>query len=349
MKTSNSTTKNLKVCIIGCGYAANELHIPAINKIRHAKIVAVCDTNEELAKNTAKINNIPNYYSDLTAALDSETIDIVDITTPPRTHHILANNAMNNGCHVLVEKPMCISPTEADDMIATSRKNNVKLCIDHNGLFNPAVLAAKRFLQDGYIGDLLSVDVKILEKNDILGQKDHWCHSLPGGVMNEIAPHAVYLTLTFLRDVSIIHTIGKKFSQYPWINYDEIKTLLKAENALGSIYVSCNSPRTSICIDLYGSKKILSIDNFTMNIRSLAERKITPLSLAQDNFSQCYQLTTGTFKTAVKTIFGLNPRSYTVLISKFIESILNDSEVPVVPEEGKETVRILENIFKTIS
>lgn len=342
--------KPLKVCVVGCGYAAKELHIPAISKLlEYAKIVAVCDIDKELANKTAHRYSIPKVYMDLSDALKSKNIDIVDITTPPRTHKLLTIQAAEAGCHVIVEKPMCITQDDADAMITLCRRNNVKLCIDHNGLFNPAVLKAKQLIQTGFIGNLQSVKVEILEKEGgILTQQNHWCHSLPGGVMNEIASHAVYLVLAFLRNVNAVHAIGKKFCNYPWVNYDELMVLLEAENALGYFSVSCNSPRTSIVIDLFGNKGILHVDNFTMSVRRLAQRKPTPISLAFDNFMQSYQIMAGTAVTAAKTLFGLTQRSYFSLIRKFIESILNDSEVPITPEEGKETVRILEMIFREI-
>ena len=115
----------LKVGLIGCGSAAVSSwgHIPALKRIKQAELVAVCDRDEKLAKKTAEAFHINKYYSDLSDMLKSERMDMVDVCTPPRTHAEMSVMSMNAGRHVLVEKPMALSLTEAEDKKVSQAKN----------------------------------------------------------------------------------------------------------------------------------------------------------------------------------------------------------------------------------
>ncbi len=63
------TNKTLMVGIVGCGHVAQRWHIPPLLKMKDVRIVAVCDTNENLAKRTAESFGIKRYYADLSQML----------------------------------------------------------------------------------------------------------------------------------------------------------------------------------------------------------------------------------------------------------------------------------------
>ena len=77
----------LNVAIIGTGFISKKRHIPGFLKLKNkVNVVAVCDIAEEVARDVATKYNIPNVYSDVSDLLKKETLDIVDICTPPKTH-----------------------------------------------------------------------------------------------------------------------------------------------------------------------------------------------------------------------------------------------------------------------
>ena len=348
--TSLREGDTMRVGIVGCGLVANEVHIPTWLRIKDVEIVAVCDRDENRAEETAKRFRIRKFYRDFPSMLKMEKIDIVDICTPVRTHASLSVEAMNAGCHILVEKPMATSVSDADKMVAASKKNNVKLCVIHNSLFNPVVQKAKRLFKEGVIGDLIGVEARYLVRRDesSLDIQDYWYHSLPGGIFGEIAPHPVYLILAFLRDINSVYVVSKKFSGFPWVRADELKVLLDADNAVGAIFISCNSPSDSITVAISGSKMILHIDLLTQTIVKYKPSSVRPFSLAYRNLNSSFQLILGTTFTAIKALFGKVPTGHSILIPKFAESIRNNTEPPVTGEEGRETVRILEKIWQQI-
>src|SRR5262245_28277633 len=125
----------MKVGIIGCGQIAT-IHIPYILAQPDARIVGLADASEGRARELAARFHISSVHSTLGDLLEAEHPDVVHILTPPQTHAGLAIEAMEAGCHVLVEKPMAASLKEAEAMEAVAQRHGVKLCVDHNHLFD---------------------------------------------------------------------------------------------------------------------------------------------------------------------------------------------------------------------
>ena len=334
----------MRVGIVGCGKITKTEHIPAWLRIKDVKIVAVCDRRENIAKETVAQFGIGESYEDLSSMLETKNLDLVDICTPPKTHSSLSIEAMNAGCHALVEKPMAMSVKEADEMIAASGKNDVKLCVVHQLLFNPVVRKAKSLVDRGVIGDLIDVNATFLERNDSMpANQDHWCHSLPLGIFGECAPHAVYFNLAFIRNVKSVQAISKNLSNFDWMNADTLKVLLDAENATGGFNMSCLTPRNTITADIFGTKKCLHLD---MHTQTMIQHKpaISRHSKAFDALSSSFQMFKGLVSISAKTLLGSSPNPHAILIKNLFESIRDNKETPVTAEEGRETVRILEMI-----
>ena len=106
----------LKVAIIGCGAIGQWHHIPSLLKIRDAKVVAICDKNEDLVREAARRFNIGGYYTDFSEMLGREEVNMVELCTSPQTHRALTTQAIEAGCHVLVEKPMALNLREFDEI-----------------------------------------------------------------------------------------------------------------------------------------------------------------------------------------------------------------------------------------
>ena len=99
----------LRTAVVGCGMIASARHLPAFKRLRKdVELCAVCDINEGLASRTAEKFKNQRSYNDLTKMLSQEDLDIVDICVPPMIHAPSAIEAMEHGCHGLMEKPMAL-------------------------------------------------------------------------------------------------------------------------------------------------------------------------------------------------------------------------------------------------
>jgi len=339
----------LRVGIVGCGEIA-QVHITAILKIKRVELVAVCDVNEDLARQTAKRYNISSHYTDLSELLLKEQVDIVHITTPPQTHMALATQAMKAGCHVLVEKPMALNLNEADEMIEAARINKVRLGVVHNQLFLPAVIRAKAMIEKGTIGDLIGMSITDCDPRNSyeMLNREHWCHKLPGGIFGEMLPHPLYLATAFLGRLEASTVYCRKLSSYDWLAADELRVILEGENSVATIIASVNGPRTTTALDIFGTKASLhvSISNGVL-IRYTGSR-IDHFSRGLENIRTAYQWLADTASIALRVALRRYHTGHYHLIERFIESLQNNTELPVTAEEGREVMRLYQAITSQI-
>jgi len=138
--------KQWRAAVVGTGVVGG-WHVGTIPLIPNCKLVAVCDAEPaktRTALEKAKLTGIPE-YTDLAEMLRRHPdIDVVHVCTPSGDHLGPATLAMNSGKHVICEKPLEIRLDRIDQMIATARKNDVRLA----GIFQNRWNHANRALRD---------------------------------------------------------------------------------------------------------------------------------------------------------------------------------------------------------
>lgn len=341
----------LKVGVVGSGFIARKRHIPAFLRLRkNVSLSAVCDLNLELAKDVAREFGIPNVYSDLSDMLSEENLDIVDVCTPPKIHAPVALEAMKSGCNVLLEKPMAPSLGDCDKMVEAYKRYGVKLSVVHNQNFYPPFLKAQKLVDSGAIGKLIGMRVLILTTRDeYIAHEDHWIHKLPGGAIGETGPHAVYMSLAFLKNIKDVNVCVRKQSAYPWVSYDDYRIELVGENLTSSIYVSHAGDCNASEVDLFGTDGIINMDLQSMILTHHKREHLKPTSVASSSLSVAGQTITGVVSNVFNVCFGKKMLGHDIMIEKFVESIKEDKPVPVTPEEGRETIRVMEAIVEKLS
>lgn len=166
--------KKLKFAIIGCGRISYK-HVEALVENKdEAELVAACDIKLELAEakkeeyltkmkdDSLKVST----YTDYKEMLEKEDIDVVTIATESGYHAEIAIYCMNKGKHVLVEKPMALSIDDANKMIETAKKNNVKLSVCHQNRFNKPIQKLRSAVEEGKFGRIMNGTARILWRRD---------------------------------------------------------------------------------------------------------------------------------------------------------------------------------------
>lgn len=342
--------KKLRVGIVGCGGAAQEMHIPGFMRLRNVVLHAVCDKNENLVKETAGKNRISGAYTELSEMLSREDLDIIDICTPPQIHAPLAIEALQHGCHVLMEKPMALKTSDCDEMINAAEKNGAKLCITHNQLFSPPFLKARRLVANGTIGDFTGIRLFHSDpREDMIMRKDYWIHKLPGGLIGETGPHPVYMSQAFIGKVKNVDIYAKNFLEHPWAPFDEFRIELEGEKAISSIAISYTGNQRNVYIDILGTEGILQLDLSSMLLTCYG-RKVSsrPIPFARYLGSISSQIVGGVAANAFKLMAGKLKSGHDTIIERFVDSILNNHHPPVTGEEGRETTRVMEMIVQKL-
>lgn len=134
--------KKLKCAVIGVGYLGR-FHAQKYASLKNAELVAVCDLEEGRATEVAHqfgTKAVQNYH-DLMGKVDA-----VSVVTPTQSHHAIAKAFLENGVHVLVEKPITHTVAEAEDLIASAAKKQLVLQVGHVERFNAVVNALEKYL-----------------------------------------------------------------------------------------------------------------------------------------------------------------------------------------------------------
>ena len=136
---------------------------------------------------------VPTAFSSLETMLLEQKIDALHVLTPPNSHHSLAKTALQSGCHVFLEKPMCVSPEEADELLLLARQTGLHLGVNHNFLHSGAYIRLREIIQSGLLGPLDHVAIDHFYELEQIrsGPFDAWMLREPGNVVLEIGPHLV--------------------------------------------------------------------------------------------------------------------------------------------------------------
>ncbi|MBD2815701.1 Gfo/Idh/MocA family oxidoreductase [Xenorhabdus sp. Flor] len=138
--------------IIGCGNVTEVKSGPAFYKLENSELIAVMRRDADLAKDFAKRHNVPKWYSDAKLLVNDPDIDAVYIATPPSTHKEYTLLAAGAGKIVYVEKPMALTFSECNEMIAACQSYNVPLFVAYYRRALPRFSKIKSLIDSGAIG-----------------------------------------------------------------------------------------------------------------------------------------------------------------------------------------------------
>jgi UDP-N-acetylglucosamine 3-dehydrogenase len=122
-----------------------------------ADLRAIVDTDLRRAEALALRHACRAFSSVEQLIAEEPGVKAVSVVTPTQTHVDVAASLLSAGKHVLVEKPIAASPSEADRMIALAQEHEVVLAVGHVERFNPAVRELKRCIERGDMGEIVSV------------------------------------------------------------------------------------------------------------------------------------------------------------------------------------------------
>ena len=146
--------KKINVGIIGMGYIG-ESHIESVRRIGMCNLVAVADTNYQLALNKAELYGIEKVYKTIDEMLADENIDAIHNCTPNFLHREINEKIILAGKHLLSEKPLTTTYDEAERLLSLKEKHpEVEVCVNFNYRLNPMVQEIKSRIKKGELGDV---------------------------------------------------------------------------------------------------------------------------------------------------------------------------------------------------
>ncbi len=202
-------TTPIRFVLIGCGRVSTR-HLEALGVTTGAEIVAVVDPRaDSQAETFSKKLNIPWYRSTKELYQSSLAFDVVDIATPSGDHFVRASEALREGKHVVLEKPVTLRIEHALGLDALSQALGLKLWVAHQNRYNRAVMRAREELEKGRFGKLVSGTVRLrwCRRQDYYDADDwHGRWATDGGVTTQQAIHHIDMLQWFLGPVESVES-----------------------------------------------------------------------------------------------------------------------------------------------
>jgi myo-inositol 2-dehydrogenase/D-chiro-inositol 1-dehydrogenase len=184
-------SETVKIGMIGAGFVGDIHHTAITGWVHNAEMVAVASPNS--AKSFAKERGIPNAYTDYKEMLKEANFDTVLIAIPNDLHCQATIDAAQAGKHVIIEKPLCVTLEEADQMIEACNKAGVLLMYAEELLFAPKYVRAKTLIDEGAIGEPFLAK----QSEEHPGPHEPWFWDVNrsgGGVLLDMGCHSIEYT-----------------------------------------------------------------------------------------------------------------------------------------------------------
>lgn len=167
--------------IIGCGNIVRHAHLPAYSQYGQ-RVVGVYDPLPAATAGVQSEWGVEHLFSSVDELLAHPEIDVVDIATHPGVREELIHLALDAGKHVLSQKPLAVSVAAARRLVDAAEQRGLKLAVNQNGRWAPPWRIATRLIEQGVIGEVMSV-------THLVERKFAW---IPGTPFDEILHFAIY-------------------------------------------------------------------------------------------------------------------------------------------------------------
>lgn len=183
-----------KVAVIGAGYFAR-FHHEAWRRLAGAALVAIVDRDLAKAEGAAELCAGATAYSDIERMLDEARPDLVDIATPPDSHHALVAAVAGRGLPAVCQKPLAPTLAEAEAIVGLAGEAGTPLIMHENFRFQPWFRELRRLIDDGFLGRLHSVSFR-LRPGDGQGPQAYlsrqpYFQKMPRFLVHETAVHFI--------------------------------------------------------------------------------------------------------------------------------------------------------------
>jgi UDP-N-acetyl-2-amino-2-deoxyglucuronate dehydrogenase len=324
--------------IIGCGRIAQRHAEHIRNK---GKLIAVCDIVKEKADILAKEFNSLSYYSVEDMLKEATQMDVVAICSPNGLHASHSISVLRSGYHALCEKPMAITVHDCGEMIQAAERSNKRLFAIKQNRFNPPVIAIKKAVEEGRLGNILSVQLSCFWNRNPDYYKDSWkgTMSMDGGTLFTQFSHFIDLLYWIIGDVKNVQAYLGNLNHKGIIEFEDTGVVILEfyNGAIGTINYTVNSFQKNMegSLTLFGEKGTVKIGGQYLNeleYQNIANYKIE--NLPEGNKPNNYGSYVGSMSNHDKVYDNL------------IEVLRNNASITTNSFEGLKTVEIIEKIYK---
>jgi len=242
----------LKVGLLGCGRQGWRRSRAV--KTNGDKLVVVADTNVQLASSLA-VEMGCEAESDWRRVVNRDDVDALIVCTPNNLHAIMSIATMNRGKHVLCEKPLATTISDAEEIVRVGRERGLKVKCGFTLRHHPGVLQVRKWLEQGLLGEITFIRIRYgIGGREGYDKEWRGARELSGGgQLMDQGVHALDLSRLFLGEISKVYGY---VANYYWSNADvEDNAFCILRNETGqvaSVHVSWTQWKNLFSLELYG-------------------------------------------------------------------------------------------------
>ena len=323
-----------KVAILGAGFVAN-IHLESYTRfVPEAEVVAVFSNIEEEAKAFAMVHGIPKWYDNLDNLLAESGAEVIDICIPNYMHYEVCIKAAAANKHIIIEKPLALTLEEADEMIATCKKQGVLLMYAEQLCFTPKYERARALVERGAVGDVYML--KQSEKHS--GPHSAWFYkkeTAGGGVMMDMGCHA----LAWFRWMNKNNPVKSVYADMKTVMHDtecedNTMAILEFENGVTAVAENSWARHGGMDdrIEIYGNKGVIYADLFKGN---------SSLTYSIDGYDYASEKA-GSTKGWTFTVFEeVYNQGYPHELQHFISCVREGKQPLVTGEDGRAVLELI--------
>ena len=326
------------LAIIGSTGVIGRVHIDAIAQLDSCHLVGVnARTQPPLRQQAAELG--VTAFPTLEDALSDPDVDAIVIATPHRSHAEITENAARAGKHILVEKPMSVTPSEADLMIQVCRDADVKLGVLFNNRFRPEALKMRELVEQGAIGEIYRVSmasamIRSQDYYDRLDWRGKWQAEGGGALLNQ-GIHAIDL----MQWVGGLPTsvMGLVSTRRHDIEVEDFATaaMTYEGGGHGTLHCTTSQAPNNQRLELWGNDGAIIMDDWSVTLHRLQTNV--------DDFIQHDKSPTYDSPGSTAETFTFEPISGThaPAIDDFARAIIEDRAPAITGEDGLRSQEIV--------
>jgi len=314
----------IKAASVGLGWWSDELANSIQSKSKKIKIVSCYSRSKKKRINFSKKFKT-EFHNSYSALIKDQNIDAILLTTPHSLHAKHTIQALQNGKHVFVEKPMATKSIDAKKMLITAKKFNKTLAVGHNRRFSSVFDYILKLYNQKKIGKILHIDANFSASGALNYKKNFWRANRkesPGGAIAGLGIHMIDLMCFFGGKIKSVQSLVKRYAIK--VNMDD------TTSAIFEFNNKCTGNLTSIFACPYIS---------TFNIYGT---KINIFSNIDDN-----KITIVNKKGKVKNLNLINHDTLFLELQEFADTCINKKKYRIKNKEAVHNVEVMEAIVKS--
>jgi predicted dehydrogenase len=243
-----STDQTLRVGVIGCGHWGPN-HVRNFSTLAGSSVTVCADTSAERLQTMKRLFPSLTTTTDYRQMLADPNVDAVVVATPTATHHAIASEALRQGKHVLVEKPLALTVEHCQELARLAREQRRVLVVGHTFLFNTGIRKVRECIASGEIGQVYYLQATRTNLGPI--RRD-------AGVIWDLASHDVAI-FNYLLDARPLE-VSARAERFFRKGVEDVAfiSLIYPRRVIANIHVSWLDPKKVREITISGSKKMLN-------------------------------------------------------------------------------------------